>query len=97
MHFWKCRSARALSRVSQRLNGLANELFVAPQFFDSRLRQQREGNRARSRWQVGGSQRVAHHGGCLLEPALPVGLAGVAKDEAVGMESGGVEHGARYF
>src|SRR5579864_1964040 len=70
-------------------NRLTNELLVALQFRDRRLRQQGKRNGAALGREFGCGQEVADHRRALLQPTLPMVFARVAKDEAVGMESHG--------
>ena len=46
--------------------GLADELFVPPKFFQGRFRNKMEGKRAATLGELGRSEHVAHHGSGLL-------------------------------
>lgn len=66
-----------LSGVSQRFERLADELHIALQFADGRLRDQREGNCPATCGQLPCRQRITHHRSGLFQPSLPVHLAGI--------------------
>ena len=83
--------------VSQRLDRTSDELHVAAQFNDRRFRQEWEGNCPAASREQGCGDGIADHGRRLLQSALPVWFARVAKYQGVGVETGGVQNGARQF
>ncbi len=70
-------SLGTLSRVSQRFERLADELHIAPQFVNGRLRDQREGNCAATCGQLLRRERITHYRRGLFQSSLPVQLAGI--------------------
>jgi hypothetical protein len=77
----------AFRNFLRRFKRFMDELFVALQFFNGSFREQREGNGAASRRNFGGGERIAYDGGGLLQTELPVGLAGIAKEQTVEVAS----------
>jgi hypothetical protein len=83
-----------LSRVL-RAEGILDEFYVAAKVGHRRFGQERKRYCAATRRKQSRSERVADDGRCLLQSALPICFANVAKHQSVGMESGGLQHGAR--
>src|ERR1700746_3239917 len=76
------------------LERLSNKVFEASQFCNGSFREQGKGDSANARRQFGGGQNITDHSRCFLQSALPLRLASVTKDEAVGMESGSSQYRA---
>src|SRR5437899_1265434 len=79
------------------LERLSNKVFEASQFCNGSFREQGKGNGANARRQFGGGQNITDDSRCFLQSALPMRLAGIAKDEAVGVESGCSQYSASHF
>jgi GNAT superfamily N-acetyltransferase len=86
-------SAKSGSRGQRRLE----EALVLPQFVPAGIGQQREGDYAAGAVELPPAQGVRNDHGALFEAALPVGLGGVAEDQAIRIETSRDQHGARGF
>src|SRR5713226_8194196 len=86
-----------LSGMSQLREGGTEELLVAPEFVEGRVREHRKGDHAATFWHLGGGNGITDHRRCRLQTTLPARRAGVAENEAIAVEAGGDEHGARQF